>query len=98
MTIDPHRLSGTASGGTFSVNTHHLVGGVLRNILIKAATASTIFDVAIVDEDSYTIYERTSETGVTSEITKIPVRGIYTVTISNATVDETFTIKLMTEE
>ena len=93
--VHKETVNGTASSGTFSVNTNPLrVSGMLHLITIKPTTSSTQYDFKIVDEDSFTIYERTSEIGALSEEVRLPLRGVYTVTISNSTIDEAFNIKL----
>ena len=70
---------------------------LMREFLVKPTTASTTYDVKIVDNNSLTVYQRTSETGPIAETMALPLMGYYTITISNATVDEAFTIKLVSE-
>jgi len=84
-------LSGSASANTASIR------GLLRNVVVKPTTESTIYDIKIINQAGATIYERTSETGTLSEINEIPIIGMYTVTISNATRDEDFLIQLISE-
>ena len=65
---------------------------------VRPATASTQYDIKIVDEDSFTMYERTSEIGELAEEVLLPIKGIYTITISNATNDELFNFNIVIRE
>lgn len=96
--VHTEKLSGTASSGTFAVNTVFSFNGLLRNILIKPTTATNQYDITITNADSLDIYSRISKVGNLSDEVKLPVRGIYTVTIANATIDEAFTVHLVIEE
>ena len=98
MTIHPETLSGTASSGTFNVSTVAHLKGILRQVLASPATSTTQYDIKIVNNASLTIYERTSETGGLAEEVPLTRFVSYTVTISNSTVDELFTIHLVVEE
>lgn len=83
----------TASG-TFSANTLPL-HGLIRGVRIKPATSTTRYDVQLVDKDDFTIYKRVSQIGEFVEPSLgIPIRGIMTLTIDNATADEAFTVVL----
>ena len=97
--IHKDTLSGTTSGGTLSVNTSNLkVGGLLSIVCAKPTTSTTIYDIKIVDNGGFTIYERTSETGELAEEVLLPVRDVHTVTISNASRDEAFSLRLYIRE
>lgn len=95
--VHPERLQGTASSGSFTVNSRRL-NGILRQIIVKPTTSSTFFDVKITNPASSTVYERLSEQGELSEEVALPIIGIHTVSITNATNDEAFIIQLIVEE
>lgn len=97
MIIHIDKLTINTIAGEGSVNTSEF-RGICHNLLVKSASVDTSFDISITDQDDITIYERISEQGEISEITVIPLRGIYTVSILNATKDEKFTIKLVIKE
>jgi len=97
MLIYDGQLNITTASGTGSANTIH-IRGLCRHVIVKPATESTIYDISIVNPAGATIYSRSSEVGTLSELTSIPVLGIYTVTISNSTVDESFVVQLVCEE
>lgn len=96
--IHKEKLAITTASGTISGNTSARIQGLLRSISVKPTTASTTFDIKLVDDQSVTLWERLSETGSFSEQVALPFRGVYTLTISNATNDEAFTIMLGIEE
>jgi hypothetical protein len=92
-------ISEIASSGTFAVNTPKLVSSILRQIIIKAATSTTTFDVKIEDRKDNVVYEiNTKATYILREETEVPIKDVLTLTISNASADEAFTGKLCLEE
>ena len=97
MLIHPEKLSLTTSSGSASGNTQKIIG-IVRQILISPATANTSYTMTITNPSGIEVYERTAETGEASELTAIPVTGIYTVALSDATNDELFEIELLIEE
>jgi len=96
--IHKEPLNLTTSSGTASGNTNRLLVGLLRQILASPATSTTVYDIKIVSPEGLTIFEALSCTGDYGVEVVLPIRGIYTVTISNATVDELFTIGLNVDE
>ena len=80
-------ISGAWSDNTLSTR------GILKQILVKFKTSSTIFDLVITDANDLVVLNRTGETGNLSEIIELPLDGIYTISIENATVDEEFDLK-----
>ena len=95
--IHPETLTITASSGTIAANTQHLLG-ICYNILVKPATETTTYDIKITNNKGIDIFEILSETGTMSNSVSLPVHSIYTVTLSNATVDEEFIIQLIIQE
>ena len=98
MYIFPLKITDTAVSGTISYTTIKLVCSIIREILVKPTTTSTTCDIKIVNSDSLIIFETTAITGELAEVVELPVRGIYTVVISNSSVDELFNIQLVIEE
>ena len=95
--IHPEKLTLTTSSGSATGNTKRLVG-ILRQVVVSPATSSTVFDVTITNPQSSTVYERLSEAGELSEEVQLPLHGIHTVSLSNATADEEFSIQLILED
>jgi len=87
----------TPSSGVVVGNTRS-ISGVCYNILVKSTQESTIYDISLTNSSGIVVYSRTSETGTLSEITSLILKGIYTISISNATSDELFTIQLIIRE
>lgn len=92
-------MSITPSSGDGSANTLKFSGGLLTQLYTKATTATTIYDVALVDEDNDTVFEIEAIEGE-HEVHSVymPVRGIYTVQVNDSTRDEAVIVKLMVEE
>lgn len=97
MLISSIQLLGSTSSGTLSQNTP-AIRGICRHIIVSPQRENTIYSLRIVNPIGIEIYKRESETGVLSEILAMPVYGIYTVTVHNATSDESFIIQLVCEE
>ena len=99
MTVYQHRASVTSAAGTVASTTLKVVGGLLRQVVIRANTATTVFLVNLVDENSVRVQNWADHTGelVDNDIT-IPVSGEYTLNITNASPNDTFTILLGVEE
>ena len=84
----------TTASGSASVNTTDRKG-ILRQVLISPASASTDYDIKLTNDQSLIIYLRTTETGDLAEEVALPVLGIYTINIDNATKDEVFKVELV---
>ena len=87
---NPIRKTVTPSSGSVSetFSTH----GLCHQILVKPSTASTQYDVSILNSDSVTVFKRSDEEATFNELMILPLSGNYTITIDNATVDEEFII------
>lgn len=97
MLIHPEQVKLTTAAGVASGNTQKL-NGIVYEILVKPATASTTYDITMTDSSGVVVYERLSETGTLAEVNTLPVWGVYTISLANATANELFIIKLMMEE
>jgi len=97
MVLHSEVLTGTASSGTFNVNTRGL-NALMRNLVVKPTTETTTYDIKLDDRQSAKVFERIAQTGTYSVETAFPLKGIYTMTITNASADEAFTIELVTQE
>lgn len=98
MTIYQYRASATASAGSTSTTSLNIRGGICRQVRIVANTASTTFLSNITDANSLVVARYPSQQGELDDITSIPMAGRYTVNITNASADDTFTIYLGVEE
>lgn len=94
-----HELMTVAtSGGTWSGNTPLPIWGFLVGVRCRPATLTTLYNLRIVDRDGYEIFERKGLKGeYAGSFISVPVRGVHTVYIEQATADEAFNLKLMVE-
>lgn len=98
MTIYQFRATVTTSAGSTSSSSLKVSGGVCRQVLVKANTASTTFFANLVDENSLTVMDYGMQTGEMNDITGFPMSGKYTFSITNASPDDTFKIYFAVEE
>jgi len=98
MRIYQHRDTITAASGSTNSSTLKVIGGICRQILIVANTATTVFQPFITDDKGLEVSRYPLQTGEMSDITSIPMSGVYTVSITNASPDDTFQIMLGIQE
>lgn len=101
MLIHKYRKDISVAAGSGSDNTLKFSGAELVQLIVEAVTPTNIFDLAITDEDSDVVYEELAIEGEHEEHSLyIPLRGIYTISITNGSViaSETIAVKLMIEE
>jgi hypothetical protein len=79
------RILTTSSGSASDTFTAQ---GTCQQVFVKPATSTTQYDVTLTDSDSLVVFERTSEVGTLNDFITLPVSGAYTISIANATVDE----------
>ena len=92
-------ISQTASSGAWSFNTGKLVSCLLKQIIIKAATSTTTFNLTITDRNNNIVYfTETPATGTLRVEVEIPLKDVNTIAESNASADEAFTGKLVVIE
>jgi len=90
-------LSVSTTSGSWIGNTVSL-RGILKQVLIKSATESTMYDISLTNGQNDVVYRRTDVTGTLNEEIDLPITGVYTIGIVNATRDEVFTILLIIRE
>ena len=61
-----------------------------KHIFIKSTNPTTTFDVKLTDRYNLDIYTITDVTGELSDPIDLPTYGNWTLTISNASIDESF--------
>jgi len=99
MKVAEYRREVTASSGSYNEETFNNVGGLLRNILVKANTATTTFQVTLTDHKDM-VRKRYGwvEGELIDDTIAIPITGSYTIGIVNASVDDTFKIVFGVQE
>lgn len=99
MTVYEHRATKTTASGTTTTSTLFIPGGILNQVLIRANTATTLFQSALIDENGVT---RRNFGFTRGEMNETPmgfaVAGSYALSITNVSPDDTFTIILSVEE
>lgn len=100
MSIVVHQerpLSVSTSLGSWAGNTVSL-RGLLKQVLVNPTTTSTMYDFSLTNNQNDIIYRRTDVSGTLNEEIDLPITGVYTMRIQNATRDEVFTVLLVVRE
>jgi len=97
LTVATHRGTITPELGT-GWKTLQIKQNILKHILIKATTATTIFDVKIENSFGDVIYAATDVEGEIADEVHIPFARNATLRIENATVNEVHTYTLDVQE
>ena len=87
----------TAASGGIGFSTGY-TRGLIKQIIVKPATSSTIYDFAISDGSSLNIFEREAVADELNETIEIPVNSSLLVAVSNASVNELFKVLIVIEE
>jgi hypothetical protein len=88
----------TPSSGAYSVKTLKFTGALLRHVYITSTTANTKFDFSLTDEEGREFINMDGNVGCLNREYQIPLIGVYTITISNASVDEPFKMRFAVED
>jgi hypothetical protein len=84
----------TTIAGEWAGNAIDQAGHFLAQTYVRAASPTTKFDVAIIDYAGRIIRRFITCTEILNDITDVPVSGIVTLKITNATVDEEFEVMM----
>lgn len=98
MNVYQFRATVSTAAGATTTTTLKIPGGLCRQVLIIANTATTVFTPVITDDKGLEVSRYGLQTGELSDITAIPMQGAYTVSITNASPDDIFKIMLGVEE
>ena len=104
VNIYKHETSQTTVGGSISSTTLNVRGGLLRQVLVQAQTSlAAIFKVTIAEQGGPNILSygyhtgELNDTGASGAL-PLPVLGNYTLTIQNASPNDTFLVRFLVEE
>ena len=103
MDIHVYEISSkNAASGTWSANTLDIKAGICRQILVISNASALTFDFKLVDDKGNVAYdtirrERTA-TGELDDEVCLPMHGIYTMRVYNASSDGTFSGRLLVED
>ena len=91
-----------ASSGTWAANTPDIKSGICQQIFLAANASDLTFDFKLIDDKSNTIYDtirrEKTATFVLDDEVNLPLRGIYTMRVYNASSDGTFSGRLLIED
>ncbi len=93
-----YKPSATTSSGSWTGKTLKIVPGICFQLYAKAASSDSTFDIKIEDAYGVEIRKITGITEIVNDLTKLPVNGVLTLTIENASADESFTLQMTVEE
>lgn len=94
MIVHKEYFSTATSGGEWSDNTESIPGAMCHHVYAKSASPGTVFDLTITDDKDVEIRGYTDITGCVNDLTPFIVRGIHTLSITNATADESVSVLL----
>ncbi len=101
MNIYERRATVTVSGGSANLVTLNVRGGLLNQFLVRALStpATSQFQASLVDENSIVRLNYDYHTGEINDLNVgLPMVGVYTVNIVNASSADTFDVVLSIRE
>ena len=87
----------TAVAGSISFNSDDL-RGICYRIYVSPATSTTTYDVTITDDNSAVIYSKKGLRGTLNDLSTQTLKGIHTIAVNNASVNEQFTFQIEYQE
>ena len=94
--------SQNAVSGTWSANTLNIHSGICHQIILAANASNLTFDFKLIDDKSNVVYDtirrEKTATQVLDDEVNLPLHGIYTMRIYNASSDGTFNGRLMVRD
>lgn len=90
--------SGTTASGYWAANTLNIRDGLLKHLFVDFENNTTQFEIKLIDNRNRTIIYLNSCNTVLNRNYDLPVRGIYTLAISNATVDTDFRVRFAVQD
>jgi len=88
----------TTSSGAWSGSTMNIVPGIVCQVYVKPTSTDTVYDLTITDANSVDRKKYTDVIGELNDVTKWPIQGVTSFSISSATNDEAFTLQMVVEE
>ena len=95
--IHRYKTSQTTVAGEVSWNSDDLKGMNLQ-LAIKPATATTVYDISMTDDDSIVTYQKKGLKGTSVDSTQFGLYGVYTVAITNSSANELFNFSIRFDE
>ena len=99
MTVYEHRASITAVAGSVCSAPLNIGGGLCRQVLIRSTTASTVFRADLTDSNAIIRRHYAFHTGEINDMgLSFPMVGNYTINVTNASPNDTFTVVVAVQE
>lgn len=99
MTVYEHRTSLTAVSGVATTTTLRVPGGLCRQVLIRANTATTLFSANLTDENGTVRRHYGFHRGEVNDMDiQFAMAGEYDINITNASPNDTFTLVVSVQE
>lgn len=89
---------GTTASGYWAGNTNSIYAALLKHILIDFGGNTVNFEFKLIDNKNRNLIYLNSCRTVMNREYDLPVRGIYTIVVSNATVDTAFKLRFACED
>jgi len=88
------------SSGTWTGNTSHYLHGMLEQVYVQSTSSDTTFKFSLTDNQSRVVYDSNDyqESILNDTNLRVPIKGIYTMKITDASATEEFKILLGVEE
>lgn len=90
--------SGTTASGYWAANTLRIRDGLLKHLFIDFENTTTRFEVKLIDDRNRQIIYLINNNTILNKTYDLPVRGIYTLIVSNATADTQFKVRLAVQD
>ena len=92
MVIYEYKPTATVSGAAWTDDTLKINAGICYQVVVKSSNPETTFDFKMTNQYGVDIREFEDCVGHINDVTPIPVKGIVTFAINNASKDESFTV------
>ena len=98
MQIYKFETSVTTAGGSISLNTLDIVGGLAHQIYIKGASSGVLFRAKLTDDHSRVVREYEQSADFIIDEDPLIMQGVYTFQIFDATQDQNYDILVILRE
>lgn len=89
---------GTTASGYFSVNTVKIGGALLKHVFVDFGDTTSNFEFKLIDNKDRNIIYINSCSTVLNRSYDIPLKGIYTIILSNSTADANFKLRFAAQD
>ena len=101
MSVQIYELAATGgltASGYWTTNTNRFNDAILRHVFIDFEKTPTTFEFRLIDNKDRVLINLTTCSTIMNRNYSLPLRGIYTLMISNATVDTGFKLRFAAQD